>query len=118
MTVAFYTDVLGLPPAPMMAVTPAIIASIGKLRAPGARGGAWVEAPGTQIHLIRAERTEGRLNPLGPHLALEVADFDEIKQALAERGIYFVEAPDGLPFRQLWILDPSGNTVELWGRAG
>jgi hypothetical protein len=71
MTAAFHTDVLGLPPAPMMAVTPAVIESIGKLRSltgtPGASGGAWVEASGTQIHLIRAKRSEGRLNPFGPH---------------------------------------------------
>jgi Glyoxalase/Bleomycin resistance protein/Dioxygenase superfamily len=81
---------------------------------PGASGGAWVEASGSQIHLIRAERTEGRANPFGPHLAFEVEDFDEAKRTLAERSISFVEAPDGLPFRQLWLLDPSGNTVELW----
>ena len=74
----------------------------------------WVEAPGSQIHLIRAENTEGRVNPFGPHLAFEVESFDEAKQTLIEHGLAFVEAPDSSPFGQLWLLDPSGNTVELW----
>ena len=41
------------------------------------------------------------------HIAFEVEDFDEAKRTLEERGLEYIEAPDGLPFRQLWLLDPN-----------
>ena len=46
-------------------------------------------------------------------MALDVADFDETKRTLKEKGIEFLEAPAGVAGRQLWILDPDGNAVEL-----
>jgi catechol 2,3-dioxygenase-like lactoylglutathione lyase family enzyme len=76
-------------------------------------GGAWMEVGNNQIHLISAEKREGVINPLGPHVALDVEDFDETKRALTEMGIEFLEAPSNMAGRQLWILDPDGNTVEL-----
>jgi len=118
-TGAFYTDVLGLervaPPSTMTVRARADLQlAVGT---PPPTGGMWVEAPGSQVHMIRAERVEGVPNPFGPHVAFEVDDFDAAKRTLAERGLHYVEAPaSAIPFKQLWLLDPSGNTVELWAR--
>ena len=74
----------------------------------------WVQAGPSQIHMTRAEHTRNRANPFGAHIAFEVEDFEGAKADLNRRGLSYVEAPSGPPFRQLWLLDPSGNTVELW----
>ena len=118
-TGAFYTEVLGLARVPRpVGPNPNGVAVVTDLSSragtPGPTGGMWVQVGQSQIHMIQAERTEGRINPFGPHLALEVEDFDEAKDDLDQRGLTYVEAADGLPFRQLWLLDPSGNTVEIW----
>ena len=76
-------------------------------------GGAWLAVGNNQIHLISAEKREGVINPMGPHVALDVEDFEETKRTLKEKGIEFLEAPSNMGGRQLWILDPDGNTVEL-----
>ena len=76
-------------------------------------GGAWLEVGNNQIHLISAEKREGVINPMGPHVALDVEDFEETKRTLKEMNIEFLEAPSNMAGRQLWILDPDGNTVEL-----
>ena len=76
-------------------------------------GGAWLEAGDNQIHLIQAEKREGVINPMGPHIALQVDDYEETKRTLQEKGIEFLEAPPNPGGRQLWILDPDGNAVEL-----
>ena len=61
-----------------------------------------------------SEGGQGRINPFGAHLALEVEDFAAARQSLDDQGVPYVEAPPGPPTHQLWLLDPSGNTVELW----
>src|SRR5260370_39300893 len=77
-------------------------------------GGAWYSVGNNQIHIIQAKKREGTINPMGPHVALEVEDFEETKRTLKEMGIEFLEAPSNMVAgRQLWILDPDGNTVEL-----
>jgi catechol 2,3-dioxygenase-like lactoylglutathione lyase family enzyme len=78
-------------------------------------GGIWFAAGNTQLHLIATPgHTERTGSPFGPHLALEVEDFDETRRTLQEAGIEFLEAPAGRgPGRQIWISDPDGNTVEL-----
>ncbi len=78
-------------------------------------GGAWYGVAGNQIHLISSEKREGVINPLGPHIALEVEDFDEAKNTLQQMGIEFLEVPSNMQLagRQLWLLDPDGNTIEL-----
>jgi extradiol dioxygenase family protein len=45
---------------------------------------------------------------------LEVEDFEEAKRTLDERGMTYVVAPEGLPYRQIFLTDPTGNTIELW----
>lgn len=95
---SFYENVLGLKQLPR----------------PNFRfGGAWYGVGNNQIHLISSEKREGGINPLGPHLALDVEDFDEAKRTLDEMGIEYLEAPTNMAGRQLWILDPDGNTIEL-----
>ena len=76
-------------------------------------GGAWYGVGGNQIHLISSEKRRDGIDPLGPHIALTVEDFDATKAALKEQGIQFLEAPGNMIGRQLWVLDPDGNTVEL-----
>jgi glyoxylase I family protein len=75
--------------------------------------GAWYGVGNNAIHLIQSENRGRKPDPLGPHLALEVEDFDETKRTLKELGIDFLEAPGNMAGRQLWILDPDGNTIEL-----
>jgi catechol 2,3-dioxygenase-like lactoylglutathione lyase family enzyme len=115
----FYTNVLGLKIAPFPKMDPEqarsmrtrLIAAAGT---PGPTGGLWVEAPdGNQIHLISAVGGEGAINPFGPHLALDVEDFDATKRELNAMNIRLLESPVDLAGRQLWILDPDGNTIEL-----
>jgi catechol 2,3-dioxygenase-like lactoylglutathione lyase family enzyme len=117
-TGAFYTEVLGL-----ARVTPPIagpdaarvLADLRERTQTSTRaGGMWVLAGDSQVHLIPADPPDRRANPFGPHLAFEVEDFDEAKRDLERRGLSYLEAAEGLPFRQLWLLDPSGNTIEIW----
>jgi glyoxylase I family protein len=76
--------------------------------------GAWYGIGGNALHLISSENHGRKPDPLGPHVAFEVEDFDETRRTLKEMGIEFLEAPAGMGAgRQLWILDPDGNTVEL-----
>lgn len=74
--------------------------------------GAWYGVGNHQLHLISSHKRDG-IDPLGPHLAIEVADFDAARTALKDQGIEFLEAPGRFAGRQLWILDPDGNTIEL-----
>jgi glyoxylase I family protein len=94
----FYEKVLGLKPLP---------------RPDFGFGGAWYAVGDDAIHLIASENRGSKPDPLGPHMAIEVEDFDEAKRELKAMGIEFLEAPGNMAGRQLWILDPDGNTVEL-----
>ncbi|MHB8382344.1 MAG: VOC family protein [Candidatus Binataceae bacterium] len=77
-------------------------------------GGAWYGIGANAIHLISSENRGQKPDPLGAHIALDVSDFDETKRALTEMGIEFLEAKANMGIgRQLWILDPDGNTIEL-----
>jgi catechol 2,3-dioxygenase-like lactoylglutathione lyase family enzyme len=95
---SFYENVLGLQTLP---------------RPDFGFGGAWYGVGENQIHLISSEKRHDGIDPLGPHVALTVEDFDATKAALKEQGIQFLEAPGNMLGRQLWVLDPDGNTVEL-----
>lgn len=118
----FYVGVLGLSPASMPAATDAERARFKDLitaaKTPPPSGVMWIEAPGgMQIHMLKADSAEGLPNPFGPHVAFEVEDLEESKRELDARGIPYVVGPSYDAFRQLWLLDPSGNTVELWIKA-
>ena len=97
--ISFYENVLGLKKLP---------------RPNFPFGGAWLGVGSNAIHLISSENRGHKPDPLGAHIALDVEDFDETKRTLEEMGIEFLEAPSNMGAgRQLWILDPDGNTVEL-----
>jgi len=72
-------------------------------------GGAWLDAGNQQVHLIEG----GVPDRLGQHFALRVDDLDGVIAELRERS---VEVSDPSPVgtgRQAFVVDPSGNLVEL-----
>ena len=89
---AFYEKVLGLKQLPRP-----------NPNAPGA----WFAVGEAAIHLGRAD------NAVGPHLAIEVEDYEATKAELNRLGVKFVEQQGMVAGRQLWILDPDGNKIEL-----
>lgn len=118
-TAQFYVEVLNLAPAPTPAMGPELPEQLSTLvdRAGGEApsGIAWLNVGASQIHLIAAPpRAAPGASPFGSHLALEVEDYDEARSDIVARSIPFIEGPDGGAVRQLWIADPSGNTIELW----
>jgi glyoxylase I family protein len=105
----FYTKVLGLkeatdrPPLPM--------------------DGLWLQVGELQIHLLvppdSSELPRTRLldrTPLAPHTAFEVPALGPIVERLRAEGVevIFSEYVDG----QAFLLDPSGNVLELNAPAG
>ncbi|MHB1584380.1 MAG: VOC family protein [Acidimicrobiales bacterium] len=97
-SVAFYTRVLGL-------------ARRSDRPDFGFRG-AWMDAGGQQVHFMEAEVPAS----LGQHFSLLVGDLDA---AVAEIRSLGVEVSDPLAVgrdRQAFLVDPSGNTVELHQR--
>jgi catechol 2,3-dioxygenase-like lactoylglutathione lyase family enzyme len=76
-------------------------------------GGAWYGIGNNALHIISSENRGQKPDPLGAHVAFDVEDFEETKRTLKEMGIEFLEGPNMGAGRQLWILDPDGNTVEL-----
>jgi catechol 2,3-dioxygenase-like lactoylglutathione lyase family enzyme len=78
----------------------------------------------TALHVIGAKPREG-IDPTGPHMAIEVEDFEATKAELVKRGIPFLDgapmmaqmkmSPEELRMlgQQLWVKDPDGNVIEL-----
>jgi len=84
--------------------------------------GMWYGVGSGQIHLIVSKKQEGP-DPTGPHIAIEVEDLDATKASLKKMGVPFLDG-DAMRMslkpedqrrlgRQIWVLDPDGNTVEL-----
>lgn len=97
--VRFYVDVLGLSP---------------RGDRPAIGPGAWLDAGGQQVHLIKGERPSAR----GQHFALLVDDLDAAVTDLRRQN---VDVSDPHPIgsgRQAFLSDPSGNLVELHQAAG
>lgn len=100
----FYCDVLGFRTVP---------------RPSFSFDGRWLvhESVGVMLHLIHnedlGERRES-INSLRGHFAIRCSDIDAAKKVLDARGIEYVEKrlPD-YGYRQLFIHDPDGNTLEL-----
>ena len=91
----FYTDVLGLTPRTD--------------RPDFGFGGAWLDAGGQQVHLIEADVPAG----LGQHYALRVDDLGAVVEELRGKGIAIGDpSPVGASL-QAFVVDPSGNLVEL-----
>ena len=76
--------------------------------------GAWLAAGDQQVHLIAAAAPPN----LGQHLALRVADLDATIGELRAEGVEITDASPVGPGRQAFLLDPSGNAVELYQYVG
>ncbi len=99
---AFYEEVLGLQPIP---------------RPEMGIQGIWYGAGTAEIHLIVAPdgadvgRTPGSTNPLAPHLAFGIEDWEKTRDTLRARGLE-VLAPSA-ERGQMWVRDPDGYVIEL-----
>ncbi len=105
----FYEKVIGLKPIP---------------RPDFAFKGMWYGIGSGQIHLIVSKKHDGP-DPTGPHIAIEVDDLDATKESLRKMGVPFLDGDKMTMLgdlsdqdrrrlgRQIWVLDPDGNTVEL-----
>ncbi|MGN6694427.1 MAG: VOC family protein [Aquihabitans sp.] len=74
--------------------------------------GAWLDAGGQQIHLIGAPTPQN----LGQHLAMQVADLHATVAELRAQGIEVTDPSEVGPGIQSFLVDPSGNAVELYQR--
>ena len=97
-TLKFYREFLGL----------AELTRPENLRIPGA----WYQAGDAQIHLIGAEDDGRRGNPVGPHYAVLVDDLEAAVAEIEAAGLRYLRIGDDRT-GQVWITDPSGNTIEL-----
>jgi glyoxylase I family protein len=99
---AFYEGILGLAPIPRPAM---------------GLGGIWYSAGNAEIHLIVAPegadvgRTPGGNNPVAPHLAFAIEDWEKTRDALAAQGLE-VLAPKAA-MGQMWVQDPDGYVLEF-----
>jgi len=96
----FYENVIGLKqiPRPQMGI-----------------GGAWYGVGASAIHIIAADNPMGggEIDPTGPHIAIEVEDYEAAKAEIKQRGLKFREMSMGDFGTLLWVHDPDGNTIEL-----
>ena len=77
-------------------------------------GGAWYGIGNNALHIISSENRGQKPDPLGAHVAFDVEDFDETKRCAQGNGNRVPRGATNMGAgRQLWILDPDGNTVEL-----
>lgn len=81
--------------------------------------GMWLRVGDLQLHFIENE-TMPVPGPGFPHFALHIAseDWDNVLGFLTEAGVTFLSAPSersdlGVAVRAAFVLDPSGNVVEL-----
>jgi catechol 2,3-dioxygenase-like lactoylglutathione lyase family enzyme len=74
--------------------------------------GHWFAAGDVQVHLVDAPGGPGPIRPTGPHVCFGVEDLDAALAELEAEGIDYTRGAQGSTV-QIWIVDPSGNTVEL-----
>jgi len=106
-TVAFYHGLLGMP----------LLNHIRPIEFKRAIPGNWFGIGEERLHVFDYPvggrlRAPGAPQPGGPHFAVYVDDLEGFEVELNRRGIKFGSHGVGLE-RQIWILDPAGNTVEL-----
>ena len=100
---SFYGDILGL-------------MEILKPEALRARGGIWYQIGDTQLHIGIEETANG--NASRRHLCFRVADLEQARQVIAQRGVEIIPEPiqpDGL--QRFFVRDPAGNRIEIGQRA-
>ena len=74
--------------------------------------GAWMDAGGQQVHFMEAPVPAG----LGQHFSLLVEDLDGAVAGIRAHGVTVSDPVRVGSDRQAFLLDPSGNTVELHQR--
>jgi glyoxylase I family protein len=101
-SLAFYRDALGLEPIE---------------RPDFGFPGAWLEAPGLQVHLIQAPdgvdvgTPPAALSPVADHFAFQIDDYETARDALRAQGIEVLETSPEVG--QMWVADPDGHVIEL-----
>jgi len=97
-SIRFYEEIIGLPSEerPMIAGV----------------DGAWFRSGPSQVHLVDAEEGAGAIRPTAAHVCFGVTDLDAAIDELEDRGIPYERGAQGSVV-QIWIVDPSGNVVEL-----
>jgi catechol 2,3-dioxygenase-like lactoylglutathione lyase family enzyme len=106
-TLAFYQGLLGMP----------LLNHLRPIEFQKAIPGNWFGIGDDRLHVFDYPvggkwRTPGSPQPGGPHFAVYVDDLEGFVVELNRRGIKFWSNGIGIE-RQIWILDPVGNTVEL-----
>lgn len=96
----FYRDLLGLPEIP-------------KPEPMRARGGAWFDAGGLDIHLSIADDPAGEQR----HFGIEVGDVDALRARLAAAGVAVDEGRPA-PWKRFFARDPFGNRIEFHEEGG
>ncbi len=88
--------------------------ALGDLSRPQIPGidGLWFGIGDGQVHLVDAPAGPGPIRPAGPHVCFGVEDLDVAVAELEAQGIDYTRGVQGETV-QIWIVDPSGNTVEL-----
>lgn len=76
--------------------------------------GAWLDVGNQQVHLIAGEPPPNH----GQHFALWVPDLAGVVAELRGRGLEVTEPSPIGTSRQAFVIDPSGNRVELHETAG
>jgi catechol 2,3-dioxygenase-like lactoylglutathione lyase family enzyme len=71
--------------------------------------GVWYGVGTGQLHLIERAALGMKIDPTGPHFAIEVADLAEARRQIAAAGLEVLDPGAD----QLWVLDPDGYTVEI-----
>lgn len=74
--------------------------------------GAWLDAGDQQVHFVQAPVPQN----LGQHFALLVDDLDATVAELREHGVEVSDPGQVGTSRQAFLLDPSGNPIELHQR--
>jgi glyoxylase I family protein len=98
--IAFYTEVLGL--------------RLRDDRPDLGLPGAWMDAGGQQVHLLEAPVAAN----VGQHFSLLVDSLDETVAELRRRGVQISDPGRVGRDKQAFLLDPSGNALELHERGG
>ena len=79
--------------------------------------GVWYRAGECEVHLIVAfegadlGRTPNQLNPLAPHTAFAIDDYQSVVERLKAADVEVLET--GPEMGQMWVRDPDGNIIEF-----
>ena len=75
--------------------------------------GHWFSVDDAQLHLVDApQRGAPAVDPTGPHVCFGVVDLEAAIRELDDASIPYERGQQG-DVVQIWIVDPSGFTVEL-----